>query len=145
LPRNPAFDNVVFAVAQLTRTATVCIVLASEGTYQVRAMVGPADLSLRRAIPLIRHVLKTGEVILIEDVLGDGRFHAGPEAGEPSYRFCVLTPLTGPGNEIAGCLCILDGSPRTLSERQLTNVRMLARQASDLVRLYAADQPIILA
>jgi predicted PurR-regulated permease PerM len=61
---------------------------------------------------------------------------AGADAAPLPHRFMAAVPLRWDGKQVVGSLCLLDGSPRSFSARDL---RLLEALASDLVQLLRAD------
>ena len=66
--------------------------------------------------------------MVVPDAARDVRFHDNPlVTGEPHIRFYAGHPLTGPGGQKVGTLCIADRQPRTLDESELGALREMAR------------------
>ena len=134
-PRDPLFDQVVFTLAQLLRVPAVVFMMVGEDRIWPKALVGPAIQDSAWAQAVMRFVIETDEVVVVEDAATDSRFPRLASGDAPQYRFCVAAPLYGAGRQVVGCLCALDAKQRTLTERQLNSVRQLARQGSELLQL----------
>lgn len=73
------------------------------------------------------HTILTPDTMVVNDTLGDDRFAANPlVTGPPDMRFYAGAPITLPGGERVGTLCIIDRRPRTLDDSQLSVLRDLA-------------------
>lgn len=71
---------------------------------------------------------------IVEDARKDERFHDNPlVTGEPNVIFYAGIPLVNENNAALGSLCVIDESPRTISESQLKSLRLLADQALKLL------------
>ena len=135
-PREAAFDNIVFTVAQLFRAPIAVMTLVGESRVWAKAMVGPLPQEMPRRETFCDALIDAGSMILIEDATTDARFIGLPlVTGEPHVRFCAVAPLHGPGQHIVGGLCVMDRMPRSIPDRQRLQLQQLAREASELLCL----------
>jgi PAS domain S-box-containing protein len=73
------------------------------------------------------------EPFIIEDSRLDERFHDNPLAtGEPHVIFYAGIPLISSSGFPLGTLCVIDDSPKKLSEKQIDELKKLARLATEL-------------
>ena len=81
------------------------------------------------------HAINTPhEPFIVEDSRKDDRFHDNPlVTGKPNFIFYAGIPLVNENNAALGSLCVIDESPRTISESQLESLRLLADQAIKLL------------
>jgi sigma-B regulation protein RsbU (phosphoserine phosphatase) len=81
-----------------------------------------------RATSFCGHAILADEPMVVTDALQDERFHDNPMVtGDPLIRFYAGCPLTGPGGQRVGTLCIADRQPRTPRAAELEALRELAR------------------
>ncbi len=82
----------------------------------------PRDLSF------CAHAILGEDVMQVCDTLDDERFADNPlVTGAPRVRFYAGMPISAPGGERVGTLCIIDHRPRELRPSELSNLRDLAR------------------
>ena len=73
---------------------------------------------------------------VVDDAALDGRFAQNElVTGAPELRFYASAPLVKLGDATACTVCVLDTVPRQLTEKQLSALSMLARQAALLLDL----------
>ena len=138
--RETAFDSIVFTTAQLFRAPVAVLTLVGDDRVWRKAYVGPVGAESPRDGSVCDLFARLGELLVVEDATADARF-AGLDLviGPPQMRFCAGAPLFGPGNLVVGALCVLDRQPRSVPERQRTQLAQLANEASDLLRLRVPD------
>ena len=74
------------------------------------------------------HAILDDQVLQVPDALDDPRFADNPVVtGEPRIRFYAGVPLALADGSRAGTLCVLDYRPRLFTERQIDELRRLAR------------------
>ena len=135
-PPEAGFNNIVFTVAQIFRASIAMLNLVDDRRSWAKALVGPIMQSQARNDTFCRVVIETGQDLLVEDAAKDPRFSAIPcVAHEPHVRFFIGAPLLGPGKHVIGALCALDRHPRTIRDAQQMQLRQLALQAGELLRL----------
>ena len=77
-----------------------------------------------------------GNMLVIEDARKDERFKENPYVtGDPHVVFYAGVPLTTDKQLAIGSLCVIDDEPHTLTDDQMTSLRMLGRQAMKLLEL----------
>ncbi len=129
------FDNVVFTVAQLTRTPFAVVGLVGRSRVWPKARVGPTSLECERAAAFCRAVVDCGTVLAVPDALLDPRFELPPGSNAgPMLRFFAGAPVYGPGGYRIGCLCVADTQVRNATVRHLNSLRQMAEQASELIQ-----------
>ena len=82
------------------------------------------------------HTVAVGSTIVVADALADERFRDSPlVTGGPRIRFYAGAPLKARGGDVLGTLCVMDGRPRELSERQVELLEGLAKQVTLVIEL----------
>jgi GAF domain-containing protein len=72
----------------------------------------------------------------VPDAAKDRRFAEMPAiAGGPCVRFYAGAPLVSANGHAVGTICVMDRTPRTLSEDQRHALRILAAQAASQLEL----------
>ena len=134
--REPAFDNVVFTLAQMFRVPMAMLTLVSQDRVWAKAKVGALQAEWQRTETFCRVVVEAGEVLIVEDASLDPRFATmACVLDEPRIRFCASAPLHGPGGHAIGALCALDRHARTVPDRQRSQLVQIAHEASELLRI----------
>lgn len=77
---------------------------------------------------------KPNEVLVVSDPLHDDRFKDNPfVVDEPQIRFYAGAPLQTPNGHVLGTLCVLDSTPKEISESQKRALSLLAKKAMDFL------------
>lgn len=134
-PREAAFDNIVFTVAQLFRAPMAMLTLVHESRVWAKASVGPIAREWLRTETFCDHLVARGELLVVEDASADRRFADMPTVSSaPGIRFFAGAPVFGPDRHVVGALCVLDRLSRTVQDRQRMQLMQLASEASNLLR-----------
>lgn len=79
-----------------------------------------------RDIAFCAHAILEPDTLVVPDTLVDERFKDNPlVTGPTAFRFYAGAPLTLPGGEAVGTLCILDTKPRDIDAMELVILRCL--------------------
>lgn len=129
------FDGVVRLAAQLTATPISLIGLMDKDRLWYKAQLGLAEGSESpRHISMWSHVVAAGTFLEIPDALLDPRFVQHPlVVGAPHIRFYAGIPLINPEGFCLGVLCVIDHTPRTLSDAQKKGLQDLAQMVVSLL------------
>jgi diguanylate cyclase (GGDEF)-like protein/PAS domain S-box-containing protein len=133
----PRFDTIAQLAAQLFDAPMAFITLVEKDLQHFKAAHGINIPDVARSISICTHTIKSGHVLVIEDMLEDPRFAGNPLAtGTPFLRFYAGAPLiTAEGFRI-GALCIADTAPRRdFAERQQKTLELLAALVMEQMRL----------
>ena len=135
-PRESAFDNLVFTAAQLFRVPMAMLTLVGDTRVWVKSCVGPLPREWDRSNSFCHMVVESDQLLIVEDATTDSRFARTPGVMEPPHiRFCASAPLHGPSQHVIGALCVVDLHPRSVPDRQKTQLQQLAREAGELLRM----------
>jgi phosphoserine phosphatase RsbU/P len=94
-----------------------------------------------RAISFCGHAILADSTLVVSDATEDPRFCDNPlVTGKPHMRFYAGQPLSGPGGQKIGTLCIADTKPRTLKPEQLEALREMAQVVERELNLVEAVQ-----
>jgi PAS domain S-box-containing protein len=96
----------------------------------IKSSVGGELKETSREIAFCAHAIEQQGLLIVPDARVDERFAANPlVTGAPHIRFYAGAPLITPGGHALGTVCVLDRTPRTLSEAQTEVLLALAEDA----------------
>lgn len=76
------------------------------------------------------------DLLLVPDATQDERFAANPWVnGPPGIRFFAVAPVTASSGEVVGALGVMDVRPRTLTDDQAHDLRLVGREIEAHVEL----------
>ena len=140
-PTDLAFEQLIELTAQLLQVPIVLISLIDEHRQWFKAKVGVDVCETGRDISFCGHVVADNAALIVEDATKDARFADNTlVTADPHIRFYAGIPL-GLNTEseapvTLGTLCIIDKQPRKLTEQQLQQLQILAKQAEQLLVLH---------
>ena len=86
---------------------------------------------------------KPEELFIVEDAKKDVRFHDNPlVTGDPEVVFYAGVPLVNENGFPLGTLCVIDNHPKVLNEQQIQSLKMLAKQAMNLLELHRKSREL---
>ncbi len=130
------YDNIVALASQLCDTPVALITFIDENRQWFKAKIGWDIEETERYLSFCTHTIIQDDIMIVADAALDERFSDNPfVSGDPHIRFYTGIPLTTNDGYKLGALSVIDWKPRKLSEQQLTNLRMLARQVVNLLEL----------
>jgi signal transduction histidine kinase/CheY-like chemotaxis protein len=130
------FDHITTLAAEVCGTKISLISLVDENRQWFKSRTGTTVEELPRDISFCGHAILGPEIFVIKDAREDERFADNPlVTGEPFVTFYAGVPLIAPNGLILGTLCVIDSSPRELSEAQKKVLESLARHVIDLLEL----------
>lgn len=135
--RDSAFDNLTCLAATLLDVPFSLVSLVDSQRQWFKSTVGIQASETSRDHAICAYAILGTEPFMIEDTTNDPRTSDNPlVSGEPGIRSYAGIPLTLPCGSTVGTLCVCDLRPRRLSDRELGILRVLAGQATQLLRLY---------
>lgn len=90
-----------------------------------------------RSEAICDHIVARGEPLVVEDAERDPRFAENPTIKLWSARFYAGVPLRTADGMVLGALCILGAEPRTLDDR---DIEILGVMAADVVAIITGDE-----
>lgn len=137
-PPDPAFDAIVAAAARITGCPIALVSFVDEDRQWFKARVGLDATQTDRDAAFCAHAILGNDVLEVPDATADARFAGNPLVlGDPNIRFYAGAPIDLDGRKL-GTLCVIDTTPRALSEADRTLIANLARTAADLLRSHQA-------
>lgn len=140
LDTNPEleFDNITFLASTLCNTPISTITLLDENRQWFKSKIGvDNDESPREYSFCSLAIEKSNETIVIEKVMEDNDFKkVGRLNGLTDEGFYAGVPIKDKDTGIIlGTLCVIDYVNKTLTDRQITSLEILAEQTSKLFEL----------
>lgn len=127
--REEDFDEVVALAAQICDVPISVINFIDADRQWFKAEVGLGVRETPIDTSICSHVILEEDFVLIPNTLEDPRMQDNPLClDEPGLRFYAGALLKSKDGLPLGTLCVLDNSPRTLTEAQITALRVLANQ-----------------
>jgi diguanylate cyclase (GGDEF)-like protein len=121
------FDRVTRLAQRLFDVPIALVSLVDHDRQWFKSRQGLDATETPRDISFCGHAILDNEVLHVSDATRDPRFADNPLVqGEPRIRFYAGCPIVGPSGTKIGTLCIIDRSPRSLSERDTASLRDLA-------------------
>jgi GAF domain-containing protein len=118
-PREHRFERLVFIAAQIMKTPIAKINFVDADRLWSKAFVGVSTREFARDIAFCSFTILQKDMLVVEDTRVDPRFVSNPL-------------VTGDGLPL-GSLCVIDRQPRRVSNDQIRSLKMLAREAEELV------------
>ncbi len=125
----PEFEDITLLASQICGTPIAMISLLDERRQWFKSTVGLAIRETPRDISFCAHAILQRGVLVVSDTSSDERFASNPSVtGNPRVRFYAGAPLIMKDGHALGTLCVLDQTPRKLTEWQTTALQALSRQ-----------------
>jgi len=128
----PVFESITAAAAQACGASIALVSLVDADRQWFKSNIGLQGVEqMPREEAFCDHAIRGDRVFEVGDAASDPRFAAHPlVCGEPSIRFYAGAPIVMAGGERVGTVCVLDRSPRQLSQVQRDSLQGLSRIAS---------------
>jgi diguanylate cyclase (GGDEF)-like protein len=126
-----AFDELTRLGSFICGTPISTVTLIDEHRQWFKSSFGlnPRSRETSRNIAFCAHAINQDNAFVVPDAQQDPRFANNPLViGDPHIRFYAGLPLTNPEGFNLGTLCVIDRTPRELSDAQIEALRILARQ-----------------
>lgn len=125
-----AFDDLALLAAQICQVPTAMVSFVDEQRQWFKSRHGMEVSETPREIAFCAHtILNSNAVLEVPDATLDSRFASNVlVTSEPHVRFYAGAPLVAPDGQSLGALCVMDRTPRHLSEGQIAALRALSRQ-----------------
>jgi GAF domain-containing protein len=128
------FDDLTLLASYISQTPIALISLVDKERQWFKSRIGLDVEETSRDASFCAHAILNPELLIVPDTLQDARFFHNPLVLEaPNIRFYAGAPLQTAEGFSMGTLCVIDRSPRNLSEGQKRALEALARQASELI------------
>ena len=124
---DPDFCRILDLTADVLQMPIGMISLVEENCQRFLCRHGLDARSTPREMAFCAHAIAADEPLIVVDAHDDARFANNPLVlGEPHIRFYAGVPLRTQRGYNLGTLCVIDTTPRQLSERQQGQLTTLA-------------------
>lgn len=131
-PQDPQLEQIVQQAARFLDVPIAFVSLIDSDQMVFVASVGMPAQILPRQISFCGHAILRDGATIVPDARDDERFSANPlVTGPPSVRCYVGMPLTLPGGQSVGALCVVDRQPRRFSADEIELLYALRDAAVD--------------
>jgi signal transduction histidine kinase len=129
------FDDVAQLAAAICGTHVALISFIDRDRQWFKARVGLDRTETPRAEAFCAYAIHDAPVLVVPDATNDARFSDNPlVTSDPHIRFYAGAPITTEDGFRIGTVCVIDMTPRSLSEKQRAALEALARQVSRLLQ-----------
>lgn len=131
------YDFLTQMAAQICDTKISLISLVTNDKQWFLSHHGLKERETPKEIAFCAHSINhPNDIFIIEDATIDERFHDNPlVTGHPKIIFYAGVPLVTENGFPLGTICVIDDTPKTLTEKQITSLKMLASQVIHLLEL----------
>lgn len=128
-------DSLTQLASEICETPISLVSLIDENRQWFKSKVGVDVNEIDRDLAFCAHAInETNELFVIEDARIDKRFFDNPfVTNDPSVIFYAGVVLKSDQNLPLGTLCVIDHTPRKLSDKQIDSLRIISRQIMNLL------------
>ncbi|MCY1142838.1 SpoIIE family protein phosphatase [Actinoplanes sp. Pm04-4] len=142
---DPAFDRIVGIVERLVDVPVAVVTVLSEQQQHLPGQIGlPQPIAAERLMPLShsfsRHVVESGEPIVVTDVRNDPRLRDSPAIRDLGVIAFAGVPLTDSDGLVLGTLAVMDREPRVWTRSEIVLLTELGEVCSSELRLRIARE-----
>jgi K+-sensing histidine kinase KdpD len=123
------FEDIVSLAAKICDAPVSFIGFVNNNRLKLMARQGLSVSDMAREDAICEHVIKTKQVLIVEDLQADSRFADNVLArGTSGLRFYMGFPITTQTGHTLGTLCVADYIPRKITENQISCMSILVKQ-----------------
>jgi diguanylate cyclase (GGDEF)-like protein len=138
---DPRLDRLTQLAAYLCDVPVAMISLVDRTRQWFKSVYGlPVQQTPREESFCTHAILDPDKIFIVPDATKDPRFATNPLVTDsPFIRFYAGVPLVTEDHLTLGTFCVVDFTPKELSEQQLETLRRLSRIAMDLIEIHRSN------
>ena len=142
---NDEYDFITSMAAQICDTKIALISLVTEDKQWFLSHHGLQARETSKDYSFCAHAINTpDQPFVIEDARIDERFFDNPlTTGDPHVIFYAGIPMVSENGLPLGSMCVIDDSPKKLSESQMNQLKKLSIQAVRLLELRRSNKKLL--
>jgi PAS domain S-box-containing protein len=138
-PKEEEFNDIVRMAAEACNVPVSLITFIASDRQWFKAATGTAMTETPLDVSICSHAIRQDDLFVVPDATEDERFTNNPLVkGDPNIRFYAGALLKTPDGLPLGTVCVLDFKPRTLSDKEVSTLKALARQVMTQLELRRA-------
>jgi len=141
-PEEEAFDGIAQLAARFLNVPIAAISFVDHNRQWLKAAVGIDHRERSREHSFCAWTILDTRPLIVPDAHRDKRFRDNPCVTERQMRFYAGVPLITRSGHAVGALCVMDRTPRTLSEDQTVLLSELARVVMDRLELRRSTEQL---